>query len=257
MIITRIEAQPKRKERWNLFTDDGFLIALSSETILTHHIKSGMFIDDQLLEELRKTDTLQFAKSLAADCLSRGPHSRMQVYEYLIKRSIDETSAQEAVSLFEEYGYIDDPQFAADYANSLRSEKGNKVILGKLLEKGIDKSLALSTVDSLGSRYDDALSVAQKTSGKLRSYPIRMQKQKLLESLIRKGFTKEEAEHCYCVLDPPEEEEQSRILSGLYENLVRKYAHLDPQQQKRKISEALYRKGYDWDAIRSLFQEEE
>jgi len=76
MIVMEIRAQKRRKNRYNIYDEDGFFMSLADETIVRYGIKPGVEIDAEVLEELRAEDTYKYANELAAQYLSYAPRSK-------------------------------------------------------------------------------------------------------------------------------------------------------------------------------------
>ena len=83
MIITDITRQRRKQNRYNLFSEDGFVMSLSDETIVKNGVKTGIDLSGEQLERLRMEDTLKYAKELAAAYVSRGLKTRREVMDYL------------------------------------------------------------------------------------------------------------------------------------------------------------------------------
>ena len=64
MMITEINPQKRRKDRYNLYCEEGFLLSLSDETIVKNSIKKGADLSSALIEKLRREDTLKYAKEM-------------------------------------------------------------------------------------------------------------------------------------------------------------------------------------------------
>ena len=55
--VTELQPQKRKKNRFNIITDEGYLRSLSAETIVKHHIRAGMILEEELLEKLREIVT--------------------------------------------------------------------------------------------------------------------------------------------------------------------------------------------------------
>ena len=62
--IRQIAPQKRNKNRYNISDEDGFLTSLSVETVLRYHLKEGMQVSDELLEEVKQEDTVKYAKEI-------------------------------------------------------------------------------------------------------------------------------------------------------------------------------------------------
>jgi len=197
-IITEITQQKRRKTRYNIHTEEGFLLALSDESVVRHHLKVGSTISSDLLEELREEDSLKYAKELAFKYVTYSPRSEKQLLKHLGQKEIDPTCAAEACRIMKEYGYINDESYARQYAEAY-----------------------------------------------LKKYSPYLVKQRL----IAEGISKEIAENAVADADPKDQ------LKELYDKLCRKHEKEEPLKRKKKICDALARRGFSWSEISPLFRD--
>ena len=199
-IITAITPQKRSKTRYNIMTEEGFLLSLSDESIVRHSLKTGKEITEEFLAELRQEDTLKYAKELSLKYVTYAPRSRQQLIKHLEQRSIDPESIRGACAFMEEYGYIDDERYARQYAETYLKKYSPYVVKQRLINEGVDAAIAEAAV----------------------------------------------ADH-----------ETADTLQTMYEKLVKKYQNEDPLKRKKKICDALARRGYRWSEISFLFHDDE
>ena len=194
IIITEISRQQRRDDRYNIYTEDGFLLSLSDETIIKNSIKKGMELCEDKLEKLRRGDTFKSAKELSANYISRGPKTRKEIFDYLLKKGIDSESAEQAISLLEGYGYVDDEAYAKEFSRIYSKKSGSRVIRQKLMAKGISSELAEKySHENHDSQQDAAAALAEKYAKKYSDLPPIKRRQKIYAALLRKGFSYDEA----------------------------------------------------------------
>lgn len=194
IIITDISRQQHRTDRYNLYTDSGFLLSLSDETIVKNSIKKGCELSQDKLNELRNEDTLKYAKELALNYISRSIKTRKEVITYLSNKGIDSASADTAANMLEGYGYLDDEAYAKEFSRVYSKKLGPKAIRSKLINKGISSSLAdkYSKTNS-ETQQDTAAALALKYAKKYANLPEIKRKQKIYAALVRKGFSYDDA----------------------------------------------------------------
>lgn len=194
MIITEISIQKRRRDRYNLYGDEGFIISLSDETIVKNSIKKGMELSSELLEELRKEDTLKYAKELAASFISYSPKTRAQVIKHLEDKGIDQVSSKQAADMLEEYRYIDDEQYAKEYAKIYSNKLGSRMIKQKLIQKGISAEAAQAAAnENKEAQLDAGKKICEKYEKKYAALEKFERNKRIYAALIRKGFSYEEA----------------------------------------------------------------
>lgn len=142
MLITAVE--PRRKSMSALYIDGEFAMKLDTETLIANNISAGKEIDDEKLHSLIIESDNKRAKEKALWLISYRDHSEKELIDK-IRRDYSEDSAVNAVARLKELGLVDDEKFARRYFKELTegsrhlSPRGAKY---KLLEKGIDRSLA-------------------------------------------------------------------------------------------------------------------
>ena len=199
-IISAITPQKRSKTRYNIMTEEGFLLSLSEESIVRHSLKTGKEISPELLAELKQEDSLKYAKELSLRYVTYAPRSRQQLVKHLQQRELDSESIEGACAFMEEYGYIDDERFARMYAETYLKKYSPYVVKQRLMNEGVSSTIA-------------------------------------------------EAVTADC--------ETTDTLQNLFEKLQKKYQSEEPVKQKKKICDALARRGYRWSEIAFLFHDDE
>lgn len=197
-IITSITQQKRRKTRYNIHTEDGFLLSLSDESIVRHHLKVGSTVSEDLLEELREEDSLKYAKELAFKYVTYAPRSEQQLLRHLAQKEVDPACAEEACRIMREYGYIDDESYARQYAENYLKKYSPYLVKQRLIAEGIAKEIAENAVA--------------------------------------------DADH-------------SDQLTELFDKLRKKYEKEEPLKRKKKICDALARRGFSWSEVSPLFRD--
>lgn len=199
-IISAITPQKRSKTRYNIMTEEGFLLSLSDESIVRHSLKAGKELSEELLEELHREDSLKYAKELSLRFVTYAPRSRQQLVKHLQQRELDPESIEGACAFMEEYGYIDDERYARLYAESYLKKYSPYVVKQRLINEGVSPALAESVTADC---------------------------------------------------------ETADTLQKLFEKLQMKYQSEEPLKQKKKICDALARRGYRWSEIAFLFHDDD
>ena len=187
--IIRISAQAKKKNRFNLYDDDGFLFSLSDETLLRYRLKEGSELSEELIKTLKEEDTQKYAKELAMAYIAHMPRTRLQVEQHLAKKGIDTQSIGVAVEALLRYEYIDDEAYVLEFVRSYGARLGRRMMEQKLRQRGV----AQSVIDQhLFVEEESQIAVAkvlvEKTLAKNTQLPLFKQKRKVYDTLYRKGF---------------------------------------------------------------------
>lgn len=188
--IQEISPQKRKKDRYNIYTDDGFLMSLSAETIVREKLKEGSVLSDETIARLKEEDTYVYAKELAANYLSYSPRTKKRLTDYLTGKGIDRQTAERAAELMERYGYIDDGAYAREMIRCYSSKLGKRAIRNKLLQNGVESALADAALEQLPEEdeRESAQRLVEKLREKYKDLSPQKQNQRIYGALMRKGF---------------------------------------------------------------------
>ena len=174
------------------------LLTLSSGEVLTmprallreRPYKAGMPFDREAYDALIRDRAYAFALEKAITLLAARARTEKEIVDSLHNNAYSDVVIAKVMARLHEAGYINDAQFAEQWASS-RTTKGlgSRRIRMELRQKGVDAEqidLTLSSMDD-DAVMDSALKAAQKASrGKDLSSPT--DRQKILAALARRGF---------------------------------------------------------------------
>ena len=175
------------------------------------------------------------------------------------KYEIDSEIIDKVVQHLKKEKWLDDRQYARNLieANLLSGDKGPVLLQQKIQQKGIPKSILQEILEDYDfSEVVDrtALKLLKKYQGK---YPQKAIETKIIQGLIAKGFTYNQAKIAFqnLELEADEETTNALILKELekqYRKYSRKYEGYD---LKQRLTQALARKGYDYVDIKSAIRD--
>ncbi|MEA4854147.1 MAG: RecX family transcriptional regulator [Christensenella sp.] len=186
--IIEIKQCAHNKERVNLYTEDGFLMAVYIDTVLANHIKKDAVFSEEKLEEIRKQDAQRYAVQAAMEYVSYKPRTEKEVRVKLTLKEIAEDATDLAIEKLKEYGYINDAEYAAAYVAELLPKYGKRVILQKLAQKGVLRETALEATQTVAAPEEQLTKMAEMLRRRYRDDEPYKQKQKIIRSLMAKGF---------------------------------------------------------------------
>lgn len=188
--IREIAPQKRNKNRYNISDEDGFLTSLSVETVLRYHLKEGMQVSDELLEEMKREDTVKYAKEIGVAYVAYAPRTRRQVEQHLAKKGIDAQSIAQAVETLERYSYLDDAAYVREFVRSYGEKLGAGAMRQKLMERGVERQVIEENMElSREGQQAAALALAQKLCRKYADQPEQKRRQKMFAALARRGFS--------------------------------------------------------------------
>ena len=257
-IIAKITTQKKNTERFNIFLDHGkgeeYAFSVDQDILISFQLKKGMELDELDISEIQFEDEVKKAFNLALNFLSYRMRSTKEVIDYLKKKEVDEPIIPDVIHKLAEYKYINDEEFARAYVQTQinTTTKGPEVIKQELFEKGIEqdillKSLALFTMDE---QVEKAIKLISKTIPKNNKASERQTKQKIEQTLQRKGYSWDVIQ---IAMEEASIEKDTDEEWGALEHhgmkAHRKYDKLDGWEYEQKMKQALFRKGFDLDMI--------
>jgi len=200
-LITSIEPQKKRKNRFNIFLDEEFGFAADENVLLKYNLKISQSLTQSQIEKLIKENELGKLMDQSLRFLSYRPRSEKEVVDYLIgkisqKENIKYSQAKESplikqvVLKLKKYKYLDDFEFANWLVRSrIRSKpQGLSRIKFDLKRKGIDNEI----IDSIIAKYPDQTVLAKRAIEKKlanwQKLPKGDFKKKIYAYLISRGF---------------------------------------------------------------------
>lgn len=189
-MIRQIAPQKRNKNRCNISDEDGFLTSLSVETVLRYHLKEGMQVSDELLEEMKQEDTVKYAKEIGVAYVAYAPRTKRQLEQHLAKKGIDAHSIAQAVEMLEKYSYLDDAAYVREFVRSYGEKLGAGAMRQKLMERGVSRQVIEENLQlSQEGQQAAALALAQKLQRKYADQPEQKRRQKMFAALARRGFS--------------------------------------------------------------------
>ncbi|HRR05415.1 MAG TPA: RecX family transcriptional regulator [Candidatus Woesebacteria bacterium] len=189
--ITAIKPQEKRKNRFNVYLDGQFALAISNELLVREGLKVGQELSFEKREELVAKDRLGKAQEQIYRFLSYRPRSEKEIYDYLGKKKLKEEEKERIIKKLKEEKLIDDLEFARWFLEQRQTfrPKGSYALRQELRQKGIGEKI----IDQVLPNKEEELSLAKKAlvkaEKKYASFLGREKKEKLMAYLRRRGFS--------------------------------------------------------------------
>ena len=192
MKITSIQKQQKAKSRYNIYVDGEFAFGLYKDTITDYGLRVNDELNEMLLNEIKESDELIYGKKTAFEFLAYKARSKKEVYDKLKTRNISEKSIIKVLDYLEQLKYIDDETYIKTFLSGLSGKpSGRKMMLHKLLKKGINKELAERVLNDIlndKSDYDNGKKLLLKYVPKIKSKDFYEIKKKCFTYLMSRGF---------------------------------------------------------------------
>lgn len=186
----------KNGTRWQIEVDDEYWAILDAETIVNQHLKVGVELTEERMEEILRAADFRRARERALYLLDYRDHSRGEIVEKL-SRNVDRVIAEEVADKLCELGLIDDGAYAKKLARHflLTKKYGARRAEFEMRRKGIDGRLAAEAVAEVEPDEDLLEELALKKYGRyLEDDPDGKGRDKAIRGLMRLGHGYYEAE---------------------------------------------------------------
>lgn len=260
--ITQITAQ-KKSGRYNIFLDKKYAFPVSEDVLIRYNLHKGLELSEELQAEITAADVVEKAYQLALNYLSYQLRTIKEMRQYLRQHEVDAVAAEQVIARLEQQQYLDDGAYAIAYVqtNKRLSLKGPQVIRQELRQKGISDDNLI--VDAL-THYDrtSLLANGQKLAQQIwqRQHHVsqRIREQKVRQGLQQKGYTGLDFDAIWSQLDlTMDDDEEHEALQLAAAKAQRHYHPLTDRQQRQKFTQALYRKGFAFEAINQWLADHE
>ncbi|SET71296.1 regulatory protein [Salinibacillus kushneri] len=264
--ISKITTQKKRKNRFNIFIDEGkgehYAFSVDEDILVKYGLRKGMELDQATMESLKAQDEIHKFYGMAINLLSYRIRSEKELTDYLRKKEAEVEQIQQVIHKLKQEGYVDDREFAYTFVRSRMntSSKGPLLLKKELMEKGITASIAEEAISVFTpeKQREKVKKVVDKKLSSSTKKSFQQQIQSVQATLVQKGFSSEvirdmlqEAKDNY---RDHEAEQEAVIHQGL--KLLGKYQRkAEGFELKQKIKAGLYRKGFEMDKIDAFLDE--
>ncbi|MTB64277.1 recombination regulator RecX [Streptococcus sp. zg-86] len=256
MKITKLE---KKKRLYLLELDKEQQLYITEDTIVRFMLSKDKDITPEELIQIQAFAQLSYGKNLALYYLSFKQRTRKEVQLYLEKYELEPSIIPKILNNLETDNWINDSKYVETflYQNQLSGDKGPQVLKQKLSQKGIPLSLIEEELQKI-----DFMPIAERVVQKIwKTYasklPHKALQDKLVQSLMTKGFPYTQAKAAQHSLELTSDESlDEELLQKELEKQYRKYSRkYDGYELKQRLIQALMRKGYDYQQIKSALRE--
>lgn len=187
MIITQIQYGENKK--YQVYLNDAFAFELYKSELKSENLQVGMEVDEELYDKILYQVVGKRAIKRAMHILEKHDKTKKQLEDKLRQNHYPKECIAYALAYVEHYGYIDDYSYASRYVEYRKQKKSRSQLKQELLGKGIDRTIVSQVLDDTEDCEEEIL-----REQILRKYQnpcefTREQKQKIIASFMRKGFS--------------------------------------------------------------------
>lgn len=159
MEITKVEIQKNHDNRCNLYLDDEFYAGVSLELVVKYHLKTGVILEKQELDNLILEDEKGKALSKAVKYLGANLKTKKQLRDYLKKKEYNPQTIDFVISKMEEYDYLNDENFAKAYILTYGKKYGKLKLKSELKLKGVSDEIIDKYLDNFKSENIESVAL--------------------------------------------------------------------------------------------------
>lgn len=261
--MPKIISLEKKKRLYKVVFDDERTIYVTEDTIVRFFLSKGAVFENAEIDKIAEFADFSRGKNLGLYYISFKQRTKKEVIRYLIDHEIPNVQIAKIIDALEASRFIDDPAYAESFVRGkvLGKSSGPYQIQQKLVDKGIDKTLALEKLELLYD-FDTQVAVATHLAEKLvmskySRLPLKALKMKIATNLTSKGFSYDISKIAIDNLElESDEDNESELLQKELDKIMRKYSRkYDGYDLKQRVSNALARKGFDFDVINRELRE--
>jgi len=187
--VTALEKQPRRRDRFNLFVDGEFALAVHGDLAREAALAPGRQLKCEDLQALAGRETFQSALDAAYRFLSYRARSESEVRSRLRRRKVDDTTIGVVIAKLRDQRLIDDEAFAHQWTENrlTHSPRSGRMVQWELRRKGVTQEVA----EVAAAEVDDddaAYRAASRRISRLRTADYDTFQKRLGDFLLRRGF---------------------------------------------------------------------
>lgn len=188
MRIDRLEPSRHKKGRFLVHLENGDLLKVTEQEVLTFALYTGMELDPERLAALAEAGKQSSAKARAASMVGARPLSRKELTRRLEEKGEDPEHVRQAVDWLEELGAVNDAEYGKSVARHYSARGyGPRKIQDELFRRGVPREFwpeALEEAASPESGIDAYL--RQKLRGAALDDPKALKR--VTDGLMRRGY---------------------------------------------------------------------
>lgn len=150
MRISKLEPSQRVKGRWLVWLDDGSLLRVSENEVVSFALYAGMELTEDAFDSLTAAAGVSAVRSKALDLISARPLSRRELIQKLTARPRDREKqpmatpeqAEEAADWLEGLGYLNDAEYAKTVARHYSAKGyGDRKVRDEMFRRGVPRDL--------------------------------------------------------------------------------------------------------------------
>jgi len=262
-IITKITRQKNNVERYNIYIEEAYAFAVDESLIVKYQLTKNKVLEDWERDEIVFDDEIRKAFNKALHFLAFRMRSEYEVKKKLLDLEYGEAVVLEAIQKLHNLGFLNDESFAKAFLETQKktSKKGPRVIQQELKKKGIEKSLQEEVLKTYTEEDQTQIAqgLAEKIANQQSSKTPRQVKQKIQDTLLRKGYSYATISKVIEEIEfETEQDEWEEMIANQGDKIWRKVSiKFTGYDRKNRVKQALYQKGFPSEQIEMFIEKKE
>lgn len=259
--ISKIEAQ-KRQGRYNVYLDGQYAFPVAESVLVRFRLMKGLELDKKQVQAITTADQQARAYGKVLDYLSYQMRSASEVRQKLRELAAPDEFIEPIMTKLRAQHLVDDQQYARSYVRTMMTTtlKGPGVIRQQLRMKKVgenDIESALAEFPPADQR-ENASKLARKLFKRYRKQPAFRREQKVRQGLMMKGYAGDVYDQVKDQVIPEADPDQEAVLLATQAVKVwHRYRRYTGMDRERRFKQAMFRKGFDLDAVQRWLAENE
>src|SRR5574344_655223 len=180
--------------KYKVYLEDGKVLTLFEDVIVNNNLIIKKEIDDEMFKKLEKENNFASVKEMCINYISLRIRSTKEIKDYLKRKNVDVSVADEVIFELDKMGLINDFSFAKAYVNDqiLLTPKGPYKISKELENLGITNDVINEALDEIDNdALKEKLEKLVIKQLKIKKGSPTIMKLKLLNYFYNLGYSKE------------------------------------------------------------------
>lgn len=205
MTVTAIESVTRHKMRVSLDGEPAFVF--TDREIREWNLEEEMVLDDSEKQALLQYVSREVART-AMNLLVKRDYAEAELYRKLRDKGYSEFFAGKGIEYVSAYHYLDDARYARQMIGSRKDTMSRKMMVSRMRQKGLSDEVIQEAMEE--ADWTDEMGIAREIRKRFSSAEqieslTDKDRQKLIQSLMRKGYGYSDIQHVIRHLDELEE----------------------------------------------------
>ena len=206
MTVTAIESVTRHKMRVSLDGEPAFVF--TDREIREWNLEEEMVLDDSEKQALLQYVSREVART-AMNLLVKRDYAEAELYRKLRDKGYSEFFAGKGIEYVSAYHYLDDARYARQMIGSRKDTMSRKMMVSRMRQKGLSDEVIQEAMEE--ADLTDEMGIAREIRRRFSSAEqieslTDKDRQKLIQSLMRKGYGYSDIQHVIRHLDELEED---------------------------------------------------